>query len=416
MQSPETPPRPAAGGEPFRLTSLIGPVYAPTVLYAIGQGIAIPVIPLFAKDLGAGLGLVGLIVAIRGIGSMLFDVPAGLFVSRFGGRATMTAGTIGTALAALGMAFSTNAWQLAALMLVSGASMAIWMVSRLTYITEASPPSSRGRAIALVGGSNRVGVFIGPLIGGFVGSAYGLPAVFLVQAFVVTLGTLFVLTRTPAHIAAATTTEGGRAHARVGRTLIEYRRAFLTVGPVALALVLMRQARQVIIPLWGDQIGLDVAQIGVVFSVASAADMTLFYPVGVVMDRFGRKWAVVPSLLTLAAGMMLIPVAQSFAPFLVVGFLTGIGNGLGSGVVMTLGADLAPRDRAGEFLGVWRLVSDGGAAVAPLAVGAAAEVLTLGIASVVTGGLGLVAAGVMVLFVAETLRREPIEPIEASPP
>ncbi|MEZ4501428.1 MAG: MFS transporter [Dehalococcoidia bacterium] len=415
---PDGAPPPASGAPPtpFRLTSLIGPVYAPTVLYAIGQGIAIPVVPLFAKELGAGLGLVGLIVAVRGIGSMLFDVPAGLLVSRFGGRSTMAAGTAGTALAAVGVAFSTNAWQLAALMLLTGASMSVWQVSRLTYIAEAAPAASRGRAIALAGGSNRIGVFIGPFLGGFVGSAFGLASVFFVQAAVVAAGALFVLWRTPAGVAAPATSRDGHAHARIGRTLVEYRRSFLTVGLVALALVLMRQARQVIMPLWGDEIGLDVAEIGVVIGLASAADMVLFYPVGVVMDRYGRKFAVVPSLITLGTGMILIPVADSFVPFLLAGLLTGFGNGLGSGVVMTLGADLAPRDRAGEFLGVWRLISDSGAAAAPIAVGAAAEVLTLGIASVATGGLGLAAAVVMVLFVSETLGREPIVPTEAQPP
>lgn len=404
--SSATPPIPNAD-EPFRLRSLIGSVYAPTVLYAIGQGIAIPVIPLFAGDLGAGIALIGLIVALRGLGSMAFDVPAGLLVSRFGARTTMAAGTAGTALAALGMALSGSTAQLGVLMFASGAAMAVWMVSRLTYVTALAPVAHRGRAIALVGGSNRVGVFIGPVLGGFVGSIFGLAAVFYVQAAVVALGTILLLARTPGHVASPVETHEARAHARIGRTIVEYRRAFLSAGSVAVALVLMRQARQVLMPLWGDSIGLDVAEIGVAIGLASAVDATLFYPVGIVMDRWGRKWAIVPSLVTLAGGLMLLPLAQSFAPFILVGLLTGFGNGLGSGAVMTLGADLAPADRAGEFLGVWRLVSDGGAAIAPLAVGAAAEALTLGVASVATGGLGLIAAAVMVVAVAETLQRGP---------
>ena len=134
--------------------------------------------------------------------------------------------------------------------------------------------------------------------------------------------------------------------------------------------------------------------------------MTLFYPVGVVMDRWGRKWTIIPSLAVLSLSLMLIPLTGGFATFLAVGLLSGFGNGLGSGAVMTLGADLAPPDAAAEFLGVWRFVSDVGAAAAPAAVGGLAAALTLGFAAVATGGVGLVGAATMFVLVRETLRRE----------
>jgi hypothetical protein len=73
---------------------------------------------------------------------------------------------------------------------------------------------------------------------------------------------------------------------------------------------------------------------------------------------------------------------------------------------MTLGSDLAPRTASGEFLGVWRLVTDSGNVVAPIAIGGLAQVATLGAASVITGGVGFIGAAIMVAIVAETLTRE----------
>ena len=81
---------------------------------------------------------------------------------------------------------------------------------------------------------------------------------------------------------------------------------------------------------------------------------------------------------------------------------------------MTLGADLSPRDAAGEFLGVWRLVGDVGAVAAPAVVGGLAAVLTLGIAAAFTGGIGLVGGAIMILLVRETLTRSPAD-ARASP-
>jgi hypothetical protein len=63
---------------PFRLSSLTLSVYIPTILFSIGQGAVIPIIPLFARELGSSLAAASLIVALRGIGQLIFDMPAGI--------------------------------------------------------------------------------------------------------------------------------------------------------------------------------------------------------------------------------------------------------------------------------------------------------------------------------------------------
>lgn len=409
--TPATTPEPAPGADrPFHIRQLAASVYIPTLLYAVGQGIAIPIVPLFARDLGASLALAGLVVTMRGVGSMVADVPAGLLVSRIGGRRSMLVGGVSTALACVGMALSPNVLMLTVFVVVTGIGQAVWVVSRLAYIAGAAPVAQRGRAISLVGGSSRIGTFVGPILGGAAASAFGLEAAFLVQALIVGLGC--VLPLFAGSEPSIQTGISAPAHHRLGQTVREHWRSLLTAGSVAVLLTVLRQGRQVLVPFWGDEIGLDVAAIGLIFGLSSAADMTLFYPVGVVMDRWGRKWAIIPSLLLLSASLALIPLTHSFWPFLLVGLLSGVGNGFGSGVVMTLGADLAPPDQAGEFIGVWRLIADIGAAVAPIGIGALAQIATLGAASVLTASAGFVGAAIMAFFVAETLQRDPTEPAE----
>jgi MFS family permease len=390
----------------FQLRSLVGPVYLPNFLYSAGTGLVLPVMPLFAQELGAGLGTIGLIVTLGGLGQMLLSVPAGVFADRYGVRATMGWGMVATAFVAALLGLSTGVPMFAVLTFVGGAVQAIFNVARLVYVARVVPIEQRGRAISLVGGTSRIGVFVGPAVGGFLAHAFGLQVAFFAQAIVTAAAAvaLFALAEAPAP-AAERASRGGGAYGRVGRTLANHRREFLTVGSVAFAIVLMRHARQVLMPLWGDAIGLNVSQIGVVLSVGSALDASMFYPVGVVMDRFGRKFAVIPSLVLLAASLVLMPFALSYQSFLLLGLLSGFGNGFGSGVVMTLGADLAPADRAGEFIGVWRLVADVGGAVAPLGVGALAEVATLGTSAVASGLIGLAGVGVMLFLVEETLHR-----------
>jgi MFS family permease len=88
---------------------------------------------------------------------------------------------------------------------------------------------------------------------------------------------------------------------------------------------------------------------------------------------------------------------------LAVASLIGLGNGLGSGSMMTLGSDLAPRGSHAEFLGIWRWIGDAGSTGGPLVVGAIAELVVLPTAALVMGGAGLIAAMVFIFFVPETL-------------
>src|SRR5690606_26069968 len=68
-------------------------------------------------------------------------------------------------------------------------------------------------------------------------------------------------------------------------------RILATAGGSALVLQLMRASRQLLIPLFGQSLGLGVTTIGLIYSLAAAVDIALFYPSGVLADRFGRKWS-----------------------------------------------------------------------------------------------------------------------------
>ena len=134
-------------------------------------------------------------------------------------------------------------------------------------------------------------------------------------------------------------------------------------------------------------------------------DIALFYPSGVLADRFGRKWSAVPSMALYALGLASLPLASGFWSLLAVATLLGFANGIGTGVVMIIGADLARASgRHGQFLGLWRLIGDFGISGAPLLVGTVVKAAGLAAASLTVAGLGVAGSLVMAYVVAETLR------------
>ena len=192
----------------------------------------------------------------------------------------------------------------------------------------------------------------------------------------------------------------------IDRILRTHRGIFTRAGLAFVALQFIRSGRQLLIPLWGESIGLDAASIGLVFGLSSALDAAMFYPAGWLMDFRGRKWSAVPSLALLSLSLALLPLTESFWPFLAVVLLSGLGNGLGTGIVMTVGADFSPRTHRGEFLGVWRLVGDAGHAAGPFVIGAVESGFALGGALGFAAAIGLAGTAGAAFFVPESLRRE----------
>ncbi len=389
---------------PFKLSSMIFSVYLPTFLFSVGQGAVMPIIPLYALGLGASVAMAGFIVGMRGLGLTLFDLPSGLVVSRFGDKGAMVAGTAMVALVAVGCSLSRSTALLTVLIFIMGGGWSFWGLARFAYVSEVVPVQHRGRAISLVGGASRVGNFVGPILGGYLGKYFGLESAFYAQAFMGLAAAvmMFIVVRE------SSGSEDLSGHGIVGRLIVcvlENRWVFLSAGLSIVALQILRQGRMVFLPLWGDRIGLDVAQIGLVIGIASFIDASMFYPAGYLMDRIGRKWASVPCLLVMSLGFLALPATGEVYGFALVAILIGIGNGFGMGIGMTLGADFAPAVRRGEFLGVWRFMTDLGGAGGPLVISLITSIASLGLASTVCAGLGFAGTAVMWLLVPETLQR-----------
>jgi MFS family permease len=385
--------------------ALLYPVYLPAFLLAFSRGIIIPILPLYAKSFDISYSLIGLILAGEGIGTLLADIPAGNLLRRMGKKPVMILGVSCVTLSVLGLTWAQSVPQVVVLRLMSGLGAALWNISRHAYLTDIIPAARRGRAISVFGGIMRIGTFAGPVTGGVIAGWFDLRAPFIAYACLgvaAAIVSAIFIKRVGENESDTTPHTGGHLF----RLLKSQARNLSTAGAGQLFAQGIRSGRHIIIPLYAtDVIGLDVLQLGWVLSISSFVDMIMFYPAGVIMDRFGRKFAIVPCFLTQALAMSLIPLTSSFTGLLLATCLMGLGNGIGSGTMMTLGADLAPAGSVGEFLGVWRLIGDLGHSGAPLAVGNIADVLGLSTATYVIAGFGLAAGGIFMILVPETLAK-----------
>ncbi len=379
-------PTAAAPDAEFSLRRIALPAFGPSALASVGTGAVTPVIALSARGFGATVGLAALVVAVSSVSELVVALPAGALVARVGERRALIGAALVDAAASLLAVVAPALWVLILALAVLGVTSAVFLLARQAYLTDAAPVHLRARAMSTLGGVHRVGLFVGPFVGAPIvatwgpRSAYAVSVAAALAAAVVVWRTLDVTAQHEARIEAA-------ERVRVLQVVRAHRRVLLTVGVGVLVVGIARATRVAVVPLWAESIGLSAAQTSLVFGVAGGIEMLLFYPAGSVMDRFGRVWVAVPTVVVLGLGTLVLPLTSTLVGVGVVAVLMGVGNGMGSGIVMTLGADVAPELGRAQFLGAWRLVSLVGLNGGPLLVSLIATLAGLATACVAVGGL-----------------------------
>ncbi|NUU30607.1 MFS transporter [Arthrobacter sp. C9C5] len=400
-----TTTRPAA----FSLRSIAVPAFGPALLFSIGEGAILPVVALSARDRGASVAVAALIVTLIGLGSWFFNLPASLITLKFGERwaivGAAAASAVALAAAAVSPLVPDGIWLLAAAMVVVGMAASVFSLARQKYLTEAVPVILRARALSTLGGVNRIGIFIGPFIGAAVMQFGGITAAY--WAGVVAMAAAAALSVTIPDLAAVPgPADGTPAPQPTLRSVAaSHAGVFLSVGLGVLLLSALRASRQVVIPLWAEHLGMDATQASLIYGISGAIDMLVFYPAGKLMDRKGRQWVAVPSTLIMGTAMLLIPLSTGFVGLLLAALLIGFGNGISSGLNMTLGADFSPDNGRGQFLGLWRFMADAGATGGPVLLSGVTAAASLGAGVGATGVLGFAAAAVFAITIPRLRHR-----------
>jgi len=397
----------------FTLRRIAVSAFGPSLLFGLGEGAILPVIPLTARDLGASVPTAALIVTLIGAGSLVSNIPASLITMHRGERWAIVAAAVWCALAMALCAWTNHLGVFAIGSFMIGMSQAVFSLARQSYLTEAVPVAYRARALSTLGGMMRIGMFIGPFIAAAAIHAYGLGG-----AYGVGIAALAVAAIVAARIPDLETDAGEEGDTAAAQraaaaaptllsTLRDHRHIFVTLGIGVMLVSAVRATRQAVIPLWADHLALVPSVASLIYGLAGGIDMLVFYPAGKVMDQKGRRWVAVPSMVIMGTALLLTPLTHGAWTLLLAAMAIGFGNGIGSGMVMTIGADHSPRIGRAHFLGVWRLMSDIGSSCGPALLSFLAATLTLGAGVAVTGLIGFAAAGQLAYWIPRAEGRAP---------
>ncbi len=390
------------------LRQLVLPVYLPVLAVNGGAAMLVPILPLYLRDLGLSFTMVSLIIAAAGIGSMMAQVPFGKLLTTVGETPVMVGSLIVMGLMAGLTGFAGFAVALVGLRFVWGVGSVGWLLSRQTFLTRTVDPRTRGRAMSFFGGTTRLAFLIGPVVSGVLAANYGFATAFAATGIVTVVGLvpLLVWHRRNGVAAGSGTTRRDAPH----HSLRPYLPTLAIAGAAQICVMAARQGRFVVLPLLGDKIGLAEDEIGALVAIGGLADLLLFPIAGVLMDRFGRLSAIVPSFSLLGIGLFVLATVQTELGIAAAATVIGIGNGLGSGTMLTIAADLAPTAAPSQFLGALGTVRDAGKIAGPVAVGLLADSTGLSSSAAALGTVSFLGVFLFWFGVGETRDRSPDRP------
>ena len=380
--------------------------YLPALILALGAGIAVPALPSLAQSFGVGFGVASGVVTAFLLGNLAGAIPSGWLIDRFGRRPILIAGPVLTAATAFLVLFATTFPQLLILRFINGFAAQMWLMARLAAISHDASPSQRGRLVSWMFGMDNTGKLAGPVIGGFIAAEWDMRAPFMayaVLALVAVIPTWLLARDTPSRESVAQSRPDARKLSLreiVAPRIVYFAVALfagLTRGPVHADLLHLYAA-------FAYKLG--PREIGYLATAAALLSWPIGFIAGWLMDRFGRKRTMVPGFTGVALSMVALAVsafANLSLEWYVALFLIGVClQSLTGGSIQTVGADVAPPEARGTFLGLWRFTGQGGATLSPIIFALLAEQLNYGSSFLYIAFAAAAVAGLLIFYVPET--------------
>jgi MFS transporter, DHA1 family, multidrug resistance protein len=381
----------------------------------LGFGAMIPTMPLYADTFGVGASAIGIAVAVYGLARCVAAVPAGRLADGMGRREALAIGGVLSAVGNLWCAWAATYPEFVLARFVAGAGAGVVTAVGQVVLADISPIEQRGRMLSLYQGTFLFAVSVGPFPGGLIAEAYGLAAPFVaygVAGFVVTAVAWFAVGETRNfRSAVGVSAQQAVSDLPIGAQMRQLfaHRGFALVSLISLANAFVRTGGlfAIIPPLAATKLGLSVSAVGFGLMVGGVLGLVAAYPGGWVADRYGRKAIIVPTTLAAAVSILLFAAATTYAWFLFACIVWSVAMSVGGGAPATYAADTAPPGMNASAMSTYRMTSDIGYVIGPLAMGIIADVAGPGWALAVGSAILALSGIVFAAFAPETFRSMP---------
>ncbi|OFT86330.1 MFS transporter [Corynebacterium sp. HMSC29G08] len=359
---------------------------AAAFIIALGYGFIAPVLPQFAASFGVSMAAAGAVISVFALARLLGAPGAGVLVDKLGSRPVYLTGLSIVAGATFFVAFAQAYWQIMALRFIAGFGSTMFTLSAQALIVRVTHPQIRGRANALYATAFLLGNIFGPIIGAAL-SFLGFRVPFAVYGVGVGLAALlvWVLTNRPNTNAVLPKPKPAM---RLGTAWATPTYRALLVSGFSNGFVNFG-ARVAVLPLFAASVFKNgAAASGLALTAFAFGTAVTLQFSGRLADVVGRRPMIIAGMVTAGVFTAALGFATSFWPLMILSVFAGVGSGLMSPAIQASLADVIGNDRSGgKVLSTFQMAQDAGQILAPVLLGAVAQVFGFSAAFGVCGAL-----------------------------
>ncbi len=342
-------------------------------LVAVGFGLIIPAIPIFAKSFGVSNTLVGLIISSFAVMRFTSGLIAGKLVDHFGERLVLGVGLIMvsgfTLLAGLAQSYS----QLLFFRSAGGLGSSMFSVSAGALLLRVVSDSQRGRSQSLYNGGFIAGGVAGPAFGGALLAISPRAPFFIYSALLIVAGTVSLIFLHEKRL--------GKSESKVEGPALTFREA-IKIRPYLYSLFLAFLGswiffgmRSSILPLFVvSDLGATAAVVGLSFTLALIAQGTVMIRAGKYSDRNGRRPVIIAGFSITLFALIILILAKSVLVYLIGMTVLGFGAGFAASAGAIVGDVI--KGKSGKVYAAWQMAGDAGMIVGPLLLGLIADLFS----------------------------------------
>ena len=358
---------------PFKdLPREVSILVAASFFVAVGFGIVLPAIPVFAKSFGVNNAAIGLMVSAFAITRFASGLISGTLVDKFGERAVFSSGVFMVALFTFLAGLSQSYEQLLFFRAAGGLGSSMFSVAAGSVIMRSVDDANRGRAQSVYQGSFLLGGIAGPAIGGLL-SVISLRAPFFVYSG------MLICSGTVAHFFLKGD-KIGKVDKSVDTSDHTTVREALTMKPYRIALVLafigswvFFGLRASILPIFvTEELNSTTAVVGYGLALSAVIQGAILLRAGRYSDEKGRRAASIIGAQVVLLGVLLLTFSVHIWMYLLAMAVLGFGGAFISITPASIVGDVI-KGKGGKVIAIFQMAGDAGMMVGPIIIGAVSD-------------------------------------------
>jgi len=363
----------------------------------LGVGLVVPLLPVYAHELGAGAFQVGLVFAAFSLTRSMFVPYFGKLSDKKGKKPFLTTGLFIFFFLSILYTYSKNIETLILLRLGQGFASAMVLPVAQAYIGIMTPPQKEGRVMGLFSISLYGGLSIGPLLGGVVKDRFSINASFLSMGALCLLGFVLCLLFLPREGVLQTSNPSGSGKPKSYLAIVKTP-AILSLFTFRICFTTCIGIIWTFLPLFANtMLDLSSSAIGFVIMINVFIAGLLQAPMGYIADRFSKKIMVTAGGVLAIISLLCLNYATSFNGLVIANGIFGLAGGISLPAIMALGIIEGRKTRAmGSIMGLLTMAHSLGMLVGPLLAGIIIDVFSM--ETIFITGAAILGAGTIVFL------------------